>query len=171
MLTLTPKINPTFEPWQDMLGKKMPVTAFAEFLLANRRCIVAPEPKDLISIFSQVRGGIQITREAGRGNKSINSVTVTVNIQGKTQVDYVDLPESITVNLPIFVRESCQDIELDLLVSATPETGGIYVVASSSTIELAKINAFNAMLTRLAELSGVVVSTGKPAHAPWNYLK
>jgi len=67
-----------------------------------------------------------------------------------------------------------QKIEIDLLIAADHRTEQINVVSTSSGVEAALFTAFESMLAKIGlELADkkAVVSTGKPDHHDWTYLK
>jgi hypothetical protein len=95
---------------------------------------------------------------------------VETKIQGKTAEAFVELPETLTIRLPLFVGEPESDIEIDLLVGSQDTT--IWVSASASGVLDAQLRAFSAMCDRIKEeLTEAVVGLGSVKHGSWKYLQ
>jgi hypothetical protein len=175
-IALRPAIHPLFEPWQELLerakdeeGEPLTVEAFAEFVMTNRRAVVAPDARELVMVLSQIKASKKITIDRGRGMKSINGVVIEVSIQGQLKSEIVDLPDSLTLAVPLFIRTDPQQIEIDLLAVAGATE--VYMRAVSADVEQAKVAAFEQMLAECRAIEGVVVGTGHPQTAAWDYLK
>ena len=168
IVTLTPAIHPMFQPWKGVLGRPLEITSFAEFIMQNRRQIFEPDGREMALLFSQVRASTTMTVNRGVGRRSINGVMIETVIQGDRKNELVELPDSITIQVPLFVSTKPQNIEIDLLVLARGE--GLTVTASSALVLDAMTASFMEMLDEVKFLDGVVCSTGKAAHEPWKYL-
>lgn len=170
VVTLKPAVHPLFAPWADLLeAGQIEIGKFAEFLLANRRVVSSPDGMELVATFSQVRASVNTTIKRGIGNKSINGVMVTVEIAGESKAQPVDLPNSITIQAPLFVGTSEQDIEIDLLLTS-PSAGVIAVTLTSAGVLEARVAAFLDMLEAIRGVEGLTVGMGRPAVKPWAYV-
>jgi hypothetical protein len=173
VIEFTPKIHPLFAPWEPVLsGRPIPVMGFALFIMQHRRQVTEPDGRELALIFSQVRSASSLTVEKGKGARSINGMMVETTIQGQKDRQYVDLPEKITINVPLFVGEQDELIEVDLLVyQGQNGPADIVVSCTASALEEALINSFLAMLDKIGKaLKEVCVSLGEAKHRSWDYL-
>lgn len=157
--------HPLFVPWQRLLQGAIPVIDFALFIMQNRRAVVEPDGRELAMIFSQVKMSKAIAILSGVGKKSLNGVMVDVEIAGERKGMAVDLPETIAIEVPLFVGTSAQRIEIDLLVTNKGEN--VVVYATAADVEHQKIIAFEEMVKRLKESTGHLVGLGTIAHRDW----
>lgn len=175
IVTLQPVLHPLFAPWaRTVLGKSVPASMFAEFVMANRRTVMEPNGMDLAVTLRQLTVSASITIQKGSGPKSINGVMVTMEVMGSKQEVPVELPNTIKLFCPLLVGTPEQEVEIDLLVAADHRTEQVNVLSTSSGVEAAMFQAFEAMLAKIGiELAAkkAVVSTGRPAHTEWKYLK
>ena len=109
-----------------------------------------------------------MTIERGTGTKAINGLMIETTIQGKDKSEYIDLPDAITINVPLFVRTEPRQIEIDLL--ATAGDTNVFMRAVSADVATAMVAAFDEMLDACSEIEGVVVGTGFPNSVGWDYL-
>lgn len=169
VLHFTPVPHPMFAPWDEILGKPVPLDEFATFIMTNRRIICLPNGKELALLFSQVRASTNITVQRGRGNKSVNGVVIETEIQGERSSEPMDLPDCLTIETPIFVSGDSVSIEIDMLISVK-EGNQIFIVATSAQVLEARTRAFEAMIERIGEIKGVTAALGYPAHEEWKYI-
>lgn len=168
---LVPQTHPLFEPWDELLGMEpVEVMAFAEFVMRNRRAVVEPNGRDLAMLFSQIHASSRTTMQRGQGKTALNGVMVETVIQGQSHNEVVELPDEITLELPIYVTDaSPRRVVVDLLVC---ERGGKITVSSSAAgLADLRVRAFLEMLEPLRELDGPVVSLGSARHVSWEYVK
>ncbi len=175
-VVLRPATHPLFAPWEGLLEDSasdsddpMTVDKFAEFVMTNRRSVVMPDARELVLTLSQVKASKKVTIDRGRGNKCINGVVVETTLQGQSKNEFIDLPDALTLNVPIFVRTSPRQIEIDLL--AVAGDSNVYMRAVSADVETAKVEAFEEMLAECRRIEGVVVGTGAPLTREWDYLR
>jgi len=170
VLYLSPALHPLFKPWASLIAKgALDITEFAEFLLQNRRVIVEPNARELVLNFSQVRASIRTTVRKGRGTKAINGVMVESEIQGEGSSEPIDLPETITIETPLYVNTVPREMELDLLVASEGEK--VVVLLGSAMVEEAKYKAFEEMLASVSNVEDVTTAFGNPGHAAWDIVK
>ena len=170
LLPFQPMQHPLFVEWSKMLGKRIDVLMFAEFVMGHRRQIVAPDGREAAMIFSQLQASTKMTVARGQGKAAINGVMVETKIQGKTGEAFVELPESLTVRLPLFVGEPEADIEIDLLVGSADTS--IWVSASAAGVLDAQLQAFTAMADKIRDgLPEMTVGLGRVGHGAWKYLQ
>ena len=173
---MTPQQHPLWRPWADLAGKKIPVTTFAEFVMQNRRAIIEPDGKTLAFMLSQVRATVSVEIQKGRGKDAINGSVVKTSIQGQETKEVVEIPDEITIRVPLYVGTGRKDIELDLCVEAE-RNGEVYVVVSAGTLAEARVKAFEEMVATIREAiedeeggGGATITYGSPEHGEWKYL-
>jgi hypothetical protein len=170
-LKFEPQLHPLFREWLPLIGQRTPVSTFAEFAIGHRRQIVAPDGRTVALLFGQMRARKEVTIAVGEGKSAINGVMVTTTIQGKPSQEFVEVPDFITIRVPLFVGGDDQDIEIDLTVGES--NGTIYVLCSASGVEEAKHKAFDAMCEAIR--AGIdyesVIVLGAHGAGTWNYLK
>jgi len=172
VLTFAPTKHPMLVEWETIIGKKIPAAAFAEFILAHRRQVQIPDGKTLAMTFAQIRADKMTTIHRGTGANAINGLVVEVKVQagGASKQAPVELPDSLTIEVPVFVGQGLVGIELDLLVSE--QNDQVCVLTSSSGLQQAIHEAFDAMCQTIrSELPDeVIVGLGRVEHREWKYL-
>lgn len=177
VITMRPAIHPLWKPWSDIAGKTVTSDQFVSFIDHNRRAIVTPDGRELRMLLSQIRASVHTEIERGRGKAAVNGLVVTTKIQGVDKKEVVELPESITIHVPLYVDTAAQDVELDLTIEATSD-GDISICVSAGTVSEAKVRAFGEMVEIVAGAiedtgtgkKGGLVTFGRPQHAAWAYL-
>jgi uncharacterized protein YfdQ (DUF2303 family) len=181
VVTMRPAVDQRWKPWADLAGKRIGIKAFAEFIAQNRRAIVAETPatsdpfsvRELVMSLSQIRASVSIEAQHGSGKEAVNGVVIRTKIQGVEKSQPVDLPDSITIRVPLYVATDPHDIELDLTLDADTD-GSVSVLVAASTVLEAKVAAFEQMCATVREgtaTTGATVTLGRPAHAAWPYLR
>lgn len=173
LLTMKPVVHPLWAPWAAIVGKRLPVLEFAKHVLEHRRSIQKPDGRLVAHDFSQVRAAIKTEVFEGRGPTALNGIVVHTEIKGNTQQKTVELPDEITVRVPIYVGTDAQDVVLDLCVEAQPGTSTVTVLASAGFVAQARVNAFEDMIETLeaaVQEKGAVLTLGRPQHKAWRYL-
>lgn len=170
VVTMKPQIHPLWKPWAD-LGRKIPLEHFAAFVAQNRRVIIEPNGKELTLLLSQVRASVDVEIQRGRGKNAVNGVMVKTKIQGQEKNELVEIPDEITLEVPLYIGLGGSKIDIDIDLEATTD-GEVFVVISSGTVAEARVQAFAGMVEELqtALLPGTV-TLGRPKHAAWSYLK
>jgi len=168
-----PLIHPLFEPWDGMFDSTVPVLEFAKFIMQHRRAVTHPDGRELALMFSQITAKSNVTLNRGSGSKSINGVMVEVKIEGSstTRTEPHELPDSITIEVPIYVNQIAQRIELDLMVSMDGNNEVVVYVSASGLLE-AKVRSMLDMLTTLRSALDVgTIGLGTVKHIEWDYLE
>lgn len=164
------KQHPLFDEWEKLLkSEELEVLEFAKFCQKNRRTIVQPDGRELAMIFSQVKMAKTVTVNRGLGKKSLNGVMVQTEIAGKKQDEIVELPDSITIECPVFVGCDPIKIEIDLLVDGSGED--VTVIATAPDLQAKRIEAFEQLIAIIREQSGLLVGLGKIAHREWELVR
>lgn len=161
--------HPAFTPWGELLDSTIEVTQFAMHCMKYRRAIVEPDGRELAMTFSQVKMSKAIQVSTGAGKKSLNGVIVDIEIAGERKGVPVELPDTIVIEVPIFVGTSAQRIEIDLLVTARGEQ--VAVTATASDVDVQRIEAFESMVAVIREKTGQLVGMGVVRESEWSVLK
>ena len=178
---LEPMIHPLFEPWAKVVGQTLKIGAFAEMLIENRRAIVQDNQghsgRDVAMLFRQVRISNRVTAQKGAfamGKGAVlNGVMCETTVEGKSNSDFVALPESLIIAVPIYVGPASRSIELDLTVVASAEEAGVRI--SAADLAEARVGACEEMFTVLQgiEVDGkdFIVGLGTVDYRRWAYLE
>lgn len=165
-ITLKALEHPLFTPWGRLLNCPIPVIDFSLFVMKHRRSVVEPDGRELAMVFQQVKMSKAIQIYKGVGKRSLNGVIVDIEIAGEKKGVPVELPEMIAIEVPLFVGTGKQRIELDVLV--TDEKGdNVVVYLTAADVEQQRIVAFEEMVTRLKEQTGLLVGLGEIKHRDW----
>lgn len=173
IVTFHPLVHPLMLPWLQFLGdpQGLEVRALAEFVLANRRSVVEPDPRELVLLLGQVRASKHVTLEYGRGDLGVNGMMVETTIQGKSQTQPVSLSEMIRIRAPLYVETPEITAEIDLLASAAGDPTRVTVRGVSADIALRRVEAFDGFVARLEkDLPEIVVGRGRPSHDRWEVV-
>ena len=173
LVRMTPEIHPQWAPWAELLeSDALDSKEFAAFLMKNHRSVLGG--RAVAHRLSQLRATVTVEVQRGRGKTAMNGLTVTTKIQGGTnQVDEVEIPETITVEVPLYVRTPPVKVEVDLCVEATGD-GVVSVEASAANLAEARVAAFEGMVAVIAAGCAEKKATmtfGRPRHVDWKYLR
>jgi hypothetical protein len=160
--------HPLFKPWLGMLNKPIDATEFALFCQKYRRTIIQPNGKELALVFSQIRMAKTVTVAQGVGKKALNGVMVEIEIAGQKQDSLIDLPDSITIKCPLFIGSEPLEIEIDLLVAE--KNNQVVVYATAPDIEAKQVEAFESIVEKVREDSGLLVGLGQVKHRDWEVV-
>lgn len=189
MVSLVPQVHPLLAPWVDLVEGdakpdedvddgdaraeprgRLPLQAFTDFLVRNRRIVIRPEGKALAITLSQVRCATEVTLQRGRGARSVNGLKVASVIQAeRTGEALVDLPDEIVTCAPLYVGRPAREIAWDLTLSAA--AGGTEIVAELTSADLAaaRVEEFEEIIQAIRR-DEWTVGLGCIHHAPWAYL-
>lgn len=174
IVTMEPQVHPLWEPWRDIAGEQQDIKEFAAFVMQNRRSIAKPDGRNLALDLQQIRGSVSVEIMAGRGRGAVNGLVVRSRVNaGNEQTDTVDLPDSITLKVPLYVDTEARELELDLCIEAQA-SGSVTVLVSEGTVAEARVAAFNDMVNRIRQgvkAIDALVTWGSPKHQEWLYLK
>lgn len=170
-VTFTPQVHPLAEPWLAALENPMPIRSFVDFLIANRRQVVVPDAKSLVMTLQQVKMSKQVELWQGQGKGSVNGIKVSTEIAGEQKGVIVDIPDTLTVSVPLYVGQACQDIDFDLIVDGSEKTG-VIVSVKSSDVATSRVAAFEQFVATMREklTTGFTVGLGCPCWADWKTL-
>lgn len=171
LVVLSPILHPLFVPWEKLLDstRNISIQIFADFLRKNRRSIVKPEPMELIGMLSQIKVSRNITLHKGFGSRSLNGVVCEMEIAGTTKTEEIQLPEILTIEVPLYVATEAVKLEIDLVVDA--DDNEVFVKCSSADVLTQQVKVFDSMLEDVRKIEDVVVVLGEPNYSNWTYLK
>lgn len=157
------KMHPLFLPWAKLMGNETPVIDFAKHVMVHRSAISEPDGRDVALTFSQVKSSKKIIRRSGLGPKAINGVMIEIQIGSESKEVEADLPERLTIDVPLFLDTDPMEVHLDLLVHEG-RSGGLVVSVAAPEVEMARIKAFESMVQTLRTQTGLLVSLGEVSH-------
>ena len=143
-------------------------------MMKHRRLVVRSDNgltgRELAMVFTQVTAESKIAISRGAGsNKTINGVMVTTTISGTSQDVPVEIPDWISIEVPLFVGAGSEEIELDLLVESN-RADQIQVSVMSAQIEEKMVASFSQMISKIRDIEGIQTGLGKVSHGSWKYL-
>lgn len=178
VVMVLPIVHPLWAPWRNANGRQMDIDAFLMVLRSNRRTVVKPDARDLILALSQIEAKTEITLHKGKGKNCLNGLLVKTAIQGTKHEEVVELPESLTLRVPLFVGRPAVEVEVDVTITAAAEQS---TIAKQSTIHVLlttdvarlEIEEFERMLDDCANALAskkIVFALGSANYQPWRYL-
>ena len=172
LVTFKPQQHPLFTPWLAMLGRWMPLRQAVDFLLDNRRVVTEPDGRQLARDLSQIKISKKVEMMQGLGTKSINGIMIETNINGQKGANPLELPEEITIDVPMFI--GCQAIPLifDVSIESSQEHG-VQIRMSSPDIRSKATEQFEQFIRAIqAGLGGdCTVALGSAGHQDWKVLR
>lgn len=171
VVTFCPMLHPQWAPWDALLkSNTLSLVEFLQHCANNRRGISSPDPRDLVLMFSQVNASSKVDVAQGQGKHSINGVMITTTIKGADDSKFSDLPDTLVLDLPIYIGTQPTKIEIDLTLSARVGEGVFITLAAGDLLE-AKFRTFQAMCMQFDELRAakMTVTMGSAQEEPWAY--
>lgn len=172
ILSMCPLVHPLWLPWVDVCGATLELRALVDFLRSNRRAIIRPDGRELVLALSQIKSSTEIELHEGRGNGSINGVLIKSKIQGNQGASTVDLPDSITVESPIFIDEPKHEVEIDLTLDSKIRDGKptVFAALNSADLKSGELSLFESMCERVHKFATdneIVFSFGESQYRDW----
>ena len=118
---LRPPYHPEFTLLNDsLLNQSLPIELFAQGVMRNRKVIRdtdACDGKSLALSMQQLTVATAIVQAIGDGKTSVNGVmtTTTVKTGAPEAKEHLDLPDSISVELPIYLNTDKVKFDLDII--------------------------------------------------------
>lgn len=173
IITCKPMLHPLWRPWEELVSndKSVSLDEFVSFLLQHRR--VVKNGRELALELGQITATTTVELHRGRGKSAVNGLIVKTKIQGQEATNLVELPDSITLECPIFVNTKVQVITIDLTIDVVESGQRVVVALSSGDLAAAKVSAIESMFAAMTALTekGMTVSLGAPVYGQWEYLK
>lgn len=176
VMTLGAALHPLYQPWYALIHRDkkedplLTLPKFVEFLTAYRRSIVEPAPGPLLACLAQVRCSSEFTLHVGRGKDALNGVTCKTKIEGAPEQDeLINIPDVITIEVPLFVNTETKRLEIDVTLTGT--TQEIHVTLTCADMLVKETEVFGEMLEMVKEkVSDAVVAHGRYQAGNWAYL-
>lgn len=173
VLSFRPQVHPLWKPWSDLVARgRVTLEAFRDFVNQHRRAVRVPEGKALALMLAQIRAAVEVTIHDGRGRNALNGIVIRSNVQGTDTKELIDLPEEIVLEVPLYVGEPVQRVEMDLVLDAS-SSGEVTVQIAAGGVQEARVFAFDRMMGTVREALRqieAVVAYGQPKHVAWAYL-
>jgi len=172
-VSLSPPYHPEFQLLDDsLLNKKMAIETFAQGVMRNRKIIKdtpACDANSLAMAMQQLTVATGIVQAIGDGKTSVNGVMTTTSITtgGPEAKERLDLPDSITVEVPIYLKTEAVTFDIDLTISTKSEA--VIVVTDSPELELKKYEVFETMMEGIRKSKKITVVYGCPRESSWKY--
>jgi hypothetical protein len=165
-----PLVHPFWTPWAEIMGKALPVCAFVEFLRNNRRAVAAPDARELILSLSQITATSKVTLHRGSATKALNGMLVETEIQGERDKQAVELPDGLSLLVPLYVGTDETRVEVDIILRAHDDD--VLVALSTGDLLAARVRIFAELIEGLrSRLEGKGTFTlGRPDWQRWTYL-
>lgn len=172
VVAFRPQRHPLFTPWLAMLAKWMPLRQAVDFLLDNRRTITEPDGKLLARDLSQIKVASNVTRMQGIGTHSINGVMVETTLSGQKKEQPMELPEEITIDVPMFVGCDPLPLTMDVSIDHSEEHGVLFRMSSPDILVKSSQQFDQFCRTIVTGLDGKgCVSLGSVGHTDWKVLR
>lgn len=169
LVSFEAKTHPLFKPWEALIGKAIPVLEFALHVMQYRNGVEQPDGRELALMFSQIKASKRVVKHVGIGPKSLNGVVVEMKIGSEVKETEVELPESVTIDVPLFLSTDPQQLQLDLLVTERGD-GELVVFVTAPELEEVRVKAFEQMVRSVREQTGMCVGLGVIDHRPFRTL-
>ncbi len=162
-------LHPLFIRWKALLGRAIPVLEFALFVMKFRSAVLQPKGRELALLFTQIKASKNVTKRVGIGNKSLNGVTVELQIGSEKNSVEVDLPETIRIATPIYLDTDSIEIDLDILV--TEQNDQLVVFLTAPAIEELMYKTFQSMVDTIGEKTEFCVGLGQVSQRAWELIR
>jgi len=170
-IALKPPYHPEFALLaKTLLDRTLSIEQFAIAVMRNRNVIAggSESTRQLALSMSQITVSSKIEACVGAGKKSVNGVMCTTEVKSGVAEEQIELPDSITVLLPIYINTAAVSFDIDITVTA--ERGGnVQVTTDSPTLGVRKFEVFQEILSPIEKMDGVAVSYGVLKTAQWKY--
>jgi len=172
MIYLKPERHPEFVLLSQMLDQRMPLPQFAELAKRNRRRLGATEDegRDFAITMQQITISSKVTACIGSGKTNTNGVMCTTEVKsGTPRTEEVELPDTITATVPLYIQRPERTFTIDLTVIASQTEARI--MADAPELEVLKHQEMTFILEEVVEGLGEVVeaSVGRVSHNCWAY--
>ncbi len=174
IVRLEPAEHPEFTMLRESLLDvgAMSMTRLALAVMRNRAVIVdTPQAtaKDLAMIMQQITVGTKTKACTGVGKHAVNGVMVETEIKGGPVDELVELPDTITVKLPIYLNTEPVQFGLDLTIGIA--RGEPVAIIDAPELVVKKFEVFEEMIRPIKAMEDVFVSYGRIQTAEWKYNK
>lgn len=173
VITLQPAKHPVFCMLEETLldkGKRL-VTDLATAVMRNRHVICdSPQctARNLAMMMQQITVSTKTTACTGVGKKATNGVMVETEVKaGLPQAELIELPDTISVKVPIYLNTEPVVFGIDLTIGV--EQGVPVALIDCPELLVRQFEVFEDMLEPIKAMEGVFVSYGTIRTAGWVY--
>jgi hypothetical protein len=168
-----PSAHPALASW--LPGATwMAADKFIELLRLNRRSVFSPSVSELIAALSQIKVSRVVEVNEGIGKASVNGLLCATKIQGNEKSQLVDLPEHITIDVPVFFGRPVRRLEADLLYQVQDESGSKVqlrlVFGDLAAVQMAESEELVKELRGSALAKHATIGLGSYEQASWTYV-
>ena len=172
IITLVPPYHPEFALLAEtLLDKTLGIQEFARAVMRNKRVIkdtAGHSARNLAMIMQQIVVASETKQFIGDGKKQVNGLVTKTTIKAGSDVtDELEIPDSFTVELPIYINTDPKRFDVDITI--TTKQQGVVAVVDCPELEVKKYEVFEEMVAGLKNLAGVSVVYGRPGRCDWNY--
>lgn len=169
-VALEAQTDPMFQPWEELLEKRVSgIKDFADFLMQHRTSVANDAGRELSLLLRQVKAATDIQLHSGIGSGATNGLLVKSTIQAQKQTDEVDLPDYFDIEVPLYVGTDPVILRIDLLVDTVNGGTGIVAMVSCGDLERRRRDAFNQMLESV-KVEGAIVTLGTADWGDWRLV-
>ncbi len=174
-------MQPRFHPLMEKVfktilckrGSMMEVKEFAIQVLRCRDVIVGNDKmsgNDIAMLMQHINISSQVKANHGVGKKAVNGLMCTTEVKGVTgEGELVEMPDGITIEVPIFLNTEPVKFTIDLTVRASQSEA--YITADSPDLDVQMFEVFSKMLEPIKEMKDVLFSLGVSGTRVWDYIK
>lgn len=160
-----PQPHPAFVEWQQVLDRLLDFPTLAQFINRQRRTIA--DGAKLAGLLRQIKASTKVELHNGVGNGAVNGIMYTCKIQSQDKNAEADLPETIAVDIPIYIDSPAPThLEIDLTLEARDEGKKVMAVLSAPTL---KVELFKALQLYAASCNDFQFGFGVPGWSDWKY--
>lgn len=175
VIELVPAIFPAFKMLTQMLNRQLPIQDFARLAMRNRRVLgdTEQEGKQFAMLMQQLTVATKIKACVGVGKKTVNGVMCTTEVKaGAGDENLIELPDTVSANVALYVNRPEQKFDIDLTVLATTH-GEVDIVADGPELEVLKYQELQQMVKEVGVVLGekAQVSIGRLSTGEWRYNK
>jgi len=176
-IILKPAFHPRFTTLMATIlygqGTEQNITRFAKRVMMCKEIIVKADNldgKQLAMQMMQITVSHKITDCAGEGLTATNGVMCESKINGGVGSVTVELPETITVELPIFINTEPVKFDIELLITAGDSETPPSVIAMAPQMEEKIAEVFESILEPIKAIKDAIVSYGQLDTTAWKYI-
>jgi hypothetical protein len=177
VILFNPPYHPRFELLRETLLGTHEVAEFAMGVMRNREVIIgvdgqagAANGRSLALLMKQITIASEVTAEEGVGNNAVNGVMVKTSVKAGDAKSKVDLPESIQVQVPIYLNTP--QVRIDIQVTVKPlRAERVAIICDAPELPVIEHDLFDEILHEVRSLEGALVSYGSVQFTDWTYNK
>ncbi len=172
VVTLIPMEHPQFTLLDSTLIKPAVLTMkrLALNVMRNRAVIVDTQQqsaRDLAMIMQQITVSTKTKAHTGTGVHAINGFIVETNVKAGPVDELVELPDTIAVELPIYLNTEPKKFGIDITIGI--EHNEPSAVIDCPELITKKLEVFQEIVAPIKKMDGVFVAAGQRQTGAWLY--